>query len=122
MAFAVKAVVPAGFMLSRSADGMTIITICASGTMRDVYYDAKTNTLQEIDDAEGQPQESPHDGQQACPFASAYPAAFAGPAIILPLVLQAGSALFSAFADRVGNFLRPIRDAAPRAPPALSFL
>lgn len=121
MALAVKALVPAGYMLSHSATGETIITLCTPDGGRDVYYDVASGTIRELSDPAQHQENADHEGQ-ACPFTTLLHAA--NTATPLPTLLpeHTAPARFAVSSPRLLTRQRLAGAASPRAPPYPSFL
>lgn len=121
MALAIKALVPAGYMLNTGANGETIITLCAPDGGRDVYFDPVTNSIREIPDTNHSGDGTNHAGQ-TCPFSVLLAAALAAPASDdVPAADVAGSRTVPLASTFIVSRLLTGR-ASPRAPPASSFL
>lgn len=121
MAIAIKALVPAGYMLDKGADGETIITLCAPGGGRDVYFDPATNSVREIPDTNHSGDGANHAGQ-TCPFSVLLAAALAAPVSDgVPAADVARSRTVPLASPFIVSRLLTGR-ASPRAPPASSFL
>jgi hypothetical protein len=69
LAFAVRALVPGGYMIGESPNGRFLtITLCSSASPADVFLDLKTGQVVEHGDTGDQPDKSKHDAP--CAFAS----------------------------------------------------
>lgn len=121
LALAIKAMIPAGYMLDHAGGGF-IITLCAPEGNRDVVYDPATGQLRDLTDAERQDQSRDHSAGQVCPFSALLAAAtpVTGPAS-LPTLDPGTDRLLPVVGD-VPAFRHIAGKASPRAPPTTSFL
>ncbi len=120
MALAIKALVPAGYMLNVGANGETIITLCAPDGGRDVYFDPVTNSVREIPDSNHSSDGVDH-ASQVCPFSALLAAALAAPAgnDLSAMDPTSGRTMPVASGPIISRFL--LGQASPRAPPRSSF-
>jgi len=121
LALAIKAMIPAGYMLDHTGGGF-IITLCAPDGNRDVVYDPASGQLRELTDEERQDQSRDHSAGQVCPFSALLAAASpaSGAATLPPFDLAKDS--FLPVPDDIPANRHITGKASPRAPPFQSFL